>query len=64
MLGYFAWYAGLARGGIARVGQVQQIQPILTIYWSALFFADALDPLTFVVGTVVAVLVAIGQRVR
>ena len=22
-LGFFAWYAGLARGGIARIGQVQ-----------------------------------------
>ncbi|MCP2257494.1 Permease of the drug/metabolite transporter (DMT) superfamily [Streptoalloteichus tenebrarius] len=64
VIGYFAWYAGLARGGIARVGQVQQIQPILTICWSALFFADELDALTFVVGVVVALLVAVGQRVR
>ncbi|MER7499639.1 DMT family transporter [Nonomuraea pusilla] len=62
LLGYFAWYAGLARGGIARVGQVQQIQPILTVCWSALFFADALDPLTFVAGAAVAGLVALGQR--
>ncbi|WP_218007052.1 DMT family transporter [Microtetraspora fusca] len=64
LFGYFAWYAGLARGGIARVGQVQQIQPILTICWSGLFFVETLDPLTFVVGTVVAALVAAGQRVR
>ena len=35
-LGFFAWYAGLARGGVARVGQVQLAQPVLTLVWSAL----------------------------
>ncbi|MET9338847.1 hypothetical protein [Nonomuraea sp. NPDC003804] len=49
--------AGLARG-------VRQLQPILTMCWSALFLADVLDPLTFVVGTAVVALVAIGRRVR
>jgi drug/metabolite transporter (DMT)-like permease len=62
--GYFTWFAGLARGGIARVGQVQQLQPLLTIGWSALLFAGVVDPLTFVVGGVIAMLVGIGQRIR
>lgn len=30
-LGFFAWYAALARGGIARIGQVQLAQPVLTL---------------------------------
>ncbi|WP_223884305.1 EamA family transporter [Micromonospora craniellae] len=30
-LGFFAWYAGLARGGIAQVGQIQLAQPVLTL---------------------------------
>ena len=30
-LGFFAWYAGLARGGVARIGQVQLAQPVLTL---------------------------------
>ena len=30
-LGFFAWYAGLARGGVARVGQIQLAQPVLTL---------------------------------
>ena len=34
-LGFFAWYAGLARGGVARIGQVQLAQPVLTLGWSA-----------------------------
>lgn len=33
-LGFFAWYHGLALGGIPRVSQVQLIQPFLTILWA------------------------------
>ncbi|MDF1799945.1 MAG: DMT family transporter [Planctomycetota bacterium] len=39
-LGFFFWYAGLARGGTARVGQLQLVQPILTLCWSALFLGE------------------------
>lgn len=63
-LGFFAWYAGLARGGIARVGQVQQIQPILTLVWSAAVLGEALSAWTFAVGAVVAALVWVAQRAR
>ena len=30
-LAFFAWYAGLARGGVAKIGQVQLSQPVLTL---------------------------------
>lgn len=33
-LGFFAWYHGLALGGIPRVSQVQLVQPFLTILWA------------------------------
>ena len=42
-LGFFAWYKGLALGGIAAVGQVQLLQPFLTIGFSALLLGEALD---------------------
>ena len=45
-VGFFAWYKGLALGGIAAVGQVQLLQPFLTIGFSALLLGEALDPLT------------------
>jgi len=35
-LGFFAWYHGLALGGVARIGQIQLAQPVLTLGWSAL----------------------------
>ena len=37
-IGFFAWYAGLALGGIARVSQIQLLQIFFTIAFSALFF--------------------------
>jgi drug/metabolite transporter (DMT)-like permease len=53
-VGFFPWYAGLARGGVARVGQVQLIQPILTLVWSVLLLGE---PLRW--GTVAAALLVI-----
>lgn len=38
--GFFAWSAGLARGGVARVGQVQLLQPLLTIGWAGFVFDE------------------------
>ena len=39
-LGFFAWYAGLASGGVARVGRLQLAQPALTLGWSALLLGE------------------------
>lgn len=39
-LGFFAWYRGLMLAGIARGGQVQQLQALLTLVWSALFLGE------------------------
>ena len=43
-LGFFAWYAGLARGGVARIGQVQLAQPVLTLGWSAALLGEHVGP--------------------
>lgn len=64
LLGFFAWYAGLARGGTARVSQVQQLQPLLTIGWAALLFTGDVDVWTVLVGVVVGALVWLAQRTR
>jgi drug/metabolite transporter (DMT)-like permease len=52
-LGFFAWYAGLAMGGIARVSQVQLIQPLLSVVWSVLFLHEHADWLLFAVAAIV-----------
>jgi drug/metabolite transporter (DMT)-like permease len=63
-LGFFAWYAGLARGGIATVGQVQLAQPILTLIWSALLLGEAVTPATIGAAVVVLACVVLIQRAR
>jgi drug/metabolite transporter (DMT)-like permease len=63
-LGFFAWYGGLARGGIARVGQLQQVQPLLTFVWAALLLGEAFDPWTILVGVAIAGFVWAAQRAR
>lgn len=48
-LGSIAWYRGLAAGGIARIGQLNLLQPLLAITWSALILREhitAAVPLT------------------
>lgn len=61
-VGFFAWYHGLAAGGIAKVGQLQLLQPFMTLVASAVLLGESLtlEALAFALGVVV--LVAIGRR--
>ena len=44
LLGFFAWYRGMALGGIARVSQTQLLQPVLSVVWAALLLGEPLTP--------------------
>jgi len=63
-LGFFAWYRGLFLGGIARVGQVQLLQPFLTILASSVLLGEPLTITTigFAVGVIACV--AMGKRAQ
>ena len=61
-LGFFAWYRGLAIGPIAQVGQVQLIQPVLGILWSALLLHERIGLPTLLGG--LAVIACAGFAVR
>jgi drug/metabolite transporter (DMT)-like permease len=61
-LGFFAWYHGLALGGIARIGQLQLLQPFLTILASAVILREPLTPLTLGFAIAVVSCVALGRR--
>jgi drug/metabolite transporter (DMT)-like permease len=63
-LGFFAWYAGLARGGVAKIGQVQLAQPVLTIVWSGLILGESVGPGTIAAAVVVLACVVATQRTR
>jgi drug/metabolite transporter (DMT)-like permease len=55
LLGFVAWYRGLARGGIARVGRLQVAQPALTMTWSALLLGERVSLASALVGAAVLV---------
>lgn len=63
-LGFFAWYAGLARGGVAKIGQLQLAQPLLTLIWSALLLGEHIGAATLVAAIGVVLSVAATQRAR
>jgi drug/metabolite transporter (DMT)-like permease len=62
LLGFFAWYRGLALGGIAAVGQVQLLQPFLTIFASAFLLGERIDAATLIAAALVIISIAIGRR--
>jgi drug/metabolite transporter (DMT)-like permease len=63
-VGFFAWYRGLALAGIARGGQVQQLQALLTLAWSALLLGERVTVATVLAATAVIVCVVWAQRGR
>jgi drug/metabolite transporter (DMT)-like permease len=63
-LGFFAWYAGLARGGVARIGQLQLAQPVLTLVWSAMLLDEPVGAATVGASLLVLACVTLTQRTR
>jgi drug/metabolite transporter (DMT)-like permease len=63
-LGFFAWYRGLAIGPMARVSQVQLVQPVLSILWAALLLREELGWATVVGGLVVVLCARSAVRTR
>ncbi|ADJ63321.1 DMT family transporter [Herbaspirillum seropedicae] len=61
-IGFFFWYKGLALGGIARVGQVQLLQPFMSLLGAAVIAGEALDASNMLFALAVIVVVAIGRR--
>jgi len=63
-LGFFAWYQGLAQGGVARIGRIQLAQPALTLGWSALLLGERVSLLTAASAVAVIVATAVGRNAR
>ncbi|WP_370452624.1 DMT family transporter [Lysinibacillus sp. SGAir0095] len=61
-LAYVAWYGGMSLGGIARVGQIQYLQPFLMIGFSVLFLGESITWLTLVLAIIVVICVIIGKN--
>jgi drug/metabolite transporter (DMT)-like permease len=64
LLGFFPWYAGLARGGVAKIGQIQLIQPLLTLAWSAALLGEHVSAITLFAAVLVVLCVVGTQRTQ
>jgi drug/metabolite transporter (DMT)-like permease len=62
-VGFIFWYRGLALGGVARVGQVQLLQPFLSLAGAAILLGEPLTPANCAFALAVIGVVALGRRV-
>ncbi len=61
-LGFFFWYEGLAIGGIARVSQVQLIQPFCTLVAASILLGDHLTVMNMVFAFLVVSTVILSKK--
>ena len=61
-LGFFAWYRGLALGGLVRVSQVQLVQPFLALMFAVPVLGERLDAPTVLFALAVIGVVFLGKR--
>jgi drug/metabolite transporter (DMT)-like permease len=61
LLAFFAWYHGMALGGVARVGQIQLLQPFLTMVAAAVLLHEPIAPPTLGFAAIVVISVAVGK---
>jgi drug/metabolite transporter (DMT)-like permease len=63
-LGFFAWNKGMAMGGIARIGQIQLLQPFVALAASAALLGETVGWLEVAFAALVVGTVALGWRMR
>ncbi|MFD0050682.1 DMT family transporter [Actinomycetes bacterium NPDC127524] len=61
-LAYVAWYGGMALGGIARISQLQYMQPFLMILFAVLFLGESITSVTIITAIIVVFSVLIGKN--
>jgi drug/metabolite transporter (DMT)-like permease len=63
-IGFFFWYRGLALGGVARVGQVQLLQPFMSLLGAAVLLGERLTLLNCAFALAVVAVVFIGRKMQ
>ncbi len=61
-IGFVFWYRGMALGGVARVGQVQLLQPFLSLLGACAILGEALEWPTMLFALAVMLVVAFGRK--
>lgn len=63
-VGFFFWYKGIALGGIARVGQVQLLQPFFTLVGAFFLLAEPITAMNVLFALAVLLVVFLGRLTR
>ena len=63
-IGFFFWYRGLALGGVARVGQVQLLQPFLTLAGAYFLLDEQITAMNVGFALSVLVVVVLGKKTK
>ena len=63
-IGFFFWYRGLALGGVARVGQVQLLQPFLTLAGAYFLLDEQITAMNVGFAVSVLVVVVLGKKTK
>lgn len=63
-IGFFAWYQGMALGGVAMVGQLQLLQTFVTFIAAALLLGEQITWTQFGFACLVVGIVALGRKMR
>jgi len=61
-LSFFAWYRGLALGGVTRVSQLLLLQPCITLVFASLLAGESLGWIEIGFTILIVAIVAIGRR--
>jgi drug/metabolite transporter (DMT)-like permease len=61
-LAYVAWYSGMAMGGIARVSQIQYLQPFFMILFATVFLDESITFFTLAIAVIVVFSVILGKN--
>ena len=63
-LGFFAWNKGMSLGGIAKIGQMQLLQPFITLAGAYVLLGEHIGWMELIFSLIVVGLVALGWRMR
>lgn len=63
-IGFFFWYRGMALGGVARVGQVQLVQPFLSVLGATVVLGETLEWQTVLFAIAVVAVVGSGRKMQ
>jgi drug/metabolite transporter (DMT)-like permease len=63
-IGFFFWYRGMALGGVARVGQVQLVQPFLSVLGATAVLGETLEWQTLIFAIAVIATVGVGRKMQ